>query len=181
MIAGAKKALHRTKRQDEAPQNNDNQAQLEKSQSSQTVVNLSINPAAPGGFTCWDQTQCGLCSRFLDQWFILNIFTSKFVNVGKTADLLAWSQDGGGCPLCNYIFLRFIEETRGEIQLDASVIVRWDTRDTAIRDGRKDEVRSFNFELSWGLPYGQARSVRLNCFTNEGKLNLGCRISISVY
>jgi len=176
MIAGAKKALHRNKRQNEAHQSNE--AQLDQSQSGKTVVNLAIPPGSPGGYACWDQTQCGLCSHFLDRWFVLNMFTSKFVNVGKTADLLSWAQSGGRCTLCNYISLRFVHETGGNIPLDGSIIVRWDTRDTAIKEGRKDEVRSFNFELSWGLPYGQARSVRLNCFSNEGKFSLGRFICI---
>jgi hypothetical protein len=95
-----------------------------------------------------DNTQCGLCSRFLDPWFILKMFTSKFVNVGEASDLLKWSQASGPCALCTYLVLRFDEETRGEVPLDASIIVRWDTKDTAIKDGRRDEVTSFNFELS---------------------------------
>jgi hypothetical protein len=122
-----------------------------------------------------DNTQCGLCSCFLDPWFILKMFTSKFVNIGEASDLLKWSLAGGSCALCTYLSFHFDEETRGEIPLNASVIVRLDTKDTAIEDGRRDEVTSFNFELSWGLGLGLqgiARSVRMHCFTNEGKMNL---------
>jgi hypothetical protein len=181
MIAGAKKALHRNKQQNESrdvsSQNKVNQAPLDQvhNRQTQTVFDLSIGPGPPDGYTCWDNTQCGLCSRFLDPWFILRMFIFKFVNVGKASDLLNWSLAGGRCSLCNYLSLRFDEETRGGIPLDANVIVRWDTKDTAIKDGRRDEVTSFNFELSWGLGLGlqgKARSARMNCFTNEGKLNL---------
>jgi hypothetical protein len=52
------------------------------------------------------------------------MFTSKFVNVGEASDLLKWSLAGGGSALCTYLSLRFDEETRGEIPLDASVIIR---------------------------------------------------------
>ncbi|TVY62268.1 hypothetical protein LSUE1_G009236, partial [Lachnellula suecica] len=165
MIVGAKKALHRDKRQSHAPQIE--AAQPDQSQYNPTVFNLSISAGLPGGYVCWDQAQCGLCSRFLNRWFILDMFTSKFVNLGKTTDLLAWTQEGGRCALCNYIALSFVQEIGGELPPDANFIVRWDTKDTAIRGGRKDEISSFVFELSWGFPQQRARSVRLNCFTYE--------------
>jgi len=174
MIAGAKKALHRNKHESGSTQ--DEQEQPDQAPVIQNLWNLSISPTGPlGGYTCWDNTQCGLCSRFLDRWFILNMFTSKSLVLGNTSDLLKWSRASGRCALCNYLSLRFImdveEETGGEIPLDAIFIVRWTTRDTAIKSGRKDEVSSFEFEFSWGFPQGRTRPFSLNCFTNEGRLN----------
>lgn len=152
MIAGAKNALHGNTQQNDLPLATQNTR----------------------GYTCWDNTQCGICSRFLDRWFILDMFTSRFVEVGETTDLLKWSQ--AGCDLCKHIYLLFVEAMKGaQMPLDANIIVRWDTQDRAIKDGRKDEIISFNFELSWGLGlglHGQARSASLNCFTNQGKLIL---------
>jgi hypothetical protein len=174
MIASAKNALHRNNRQNDPPQNNppqDNQVQLDQSQSHQIAFNVSLNPAPPGGYTCWDQTECGLCSRFLDRRFIFDMFTTTFADVGNITDLITWSQVGGRCALCNYISLLFFNETRGQIPLDARFIIRWNTRHTAIKEGGRDEVPSFKFEFRWEL---QAWSITLRCFTNEGKLNIFC-------
>ncbi len=150
MIAGAKDALYGNTQQNDLP-----------------LATLNARR-----YTCWDNTQCGLCSRFLDRWFILDMFTSRFVEVGKTPDLLKWSQ--AGCDLCKHIHVRFDEQMRGaKMPLDAKVIVRWEIQDREIIDGRKDEIISFIFELSWGLGLGlqgQARSASLSCFTNQGKL-----------
>jgi len=103
------------------------------------------------------------------------MFTFKFLNLGTVSDLLKWSQAGRRCDVCIYISLRFImdieEETAGDIPLGANVIIRWATRDTAIKDGRRDEVPSCEFEISWGLLQGKTRQYSLNCFTTEGKLN----------
>ena len=167
IIASAKKALHINKRQSNSYRNN----HLGQSQVGQMTFN-SISPGPLGGYTCWDNTKCSLCSRFLDRRFMLNMFTSKFEVLGKITDLLTWSQVGERCSLSNYISSRFIEETGGEIPLEADVIVRWDTRDTAIEDGRRDEITSFTFELTWWSSTGMlnARTATLSCFTNEGKL-----------
>jgi hypothetical protein len=152
MIASAKSAFHGNKQQN--------------------VQTLA--PRNTRGYTCWDNTQCGLCSRFLDRWFILDMFTSRFVEVGESTGLLKWSQ--AGCDLCKHIYSCFDEEMRGaKMPLDANFIVRWDTQDRAIKDGRRDDIIRFNFELSWGLGLGlqgQVRSVRLSCFTSQGKLIL---------
>jgi hypothetical protein len=46
-----------------------------------------------------------------------------------------------------YLCVEFVDATDGQIPLDARVIVRWSTRDTAVQGGRRDEVRSWDFEL----------------------------------
>lgn len=59
MIAGAKKALHRNKNQNESrndtPQNN-NQAPLDQAHNGQAVFKFSVGPGPPGGYTYWDNT-----------------------------------------------------------------------------------------------------------------------------
>jgi hypothetical protein len=161
IIASAKKALRRENHRKDPAQPH----------SSKVTFNLSLDPAPPGGYKCWDDTRCGLCSRFLDRWFILQMFTSNFVTLGKTTDLLEWSQAGGRCSLCNYISLQFVEETRGQVPLDAHFIVRWSMKDRAMKGARRDEIMSFDFELSWGYeqPPIQARRVDLPCFTSNGQ------------
>jgi hypothetical protein len=46
-----------------------------------------------------------------------------------------------------YLCVKFVDATDGQIPLDARVVVRWNTRDTAVEGGRRDEVGSWNFEL----------------------------------
>ena len=90
--------------------------------------------------------------------------------LGTASDLMTWSQAGGRCPLCVYVLLKFIEETQEiEVPPDAMVVVRWNTKDQAIKGARQDEVSSFDFELSWGYPHRKARSVLMKCFVEEGK------------
>ncbi|TAQ91339.1 hypothetical protein B7494_g308 [Chlorociboria aeruginascens] len=147
MIAGAKKALHRNKNKLQ----NEDDSQPSVYHQPQTPQNTSIHiPPAPP-----------------DQWFILNLFTSKFVNIGKITEFFTWSQAGGHCALCSYILVRFIDECESGLPVNADVIVRWNTKDTAVKGGRKDEIPSFDFELSWGFPHGRAKSCAMNCFTSE--------------
>lgn len=47
-----------------------------------------------------------------------------------------------------YLCVKFVDATDGQIPLDARVIVRWNTRDTAVKGGRRDEVGSWDFELT---------------------------------
>lgn len=140
-------------------------------ENSQVVFNFSLDAAGLDGYSCWDSAQCGLCSYFLERWFILKMFTSKFVDVGTTVDLLQWSQAGGKCPLCNYIVMAFIKETGGELPLDARFIIRWVMSSKADRSKRDDELMSFDFELGWGYDTGhiRVRKVNLSCFTNDGE------------
>jgi hypothetical protein len=43
--------------------------------------------------------------------------------------------------------MKFIDTTKGQIPLDTRVIVRWNTRDTAVDAGRGDEVGRWKFKL----------------------------------
>ena len=131
---------------------------------------LSMPAPQPGGFMCWNPHQCGFCSRFLDPSFVLDMFTVKFAIFGTTLDLLSWSHAGSGCPLSTYLCLRFIEETEGQIPLNAKVIARPHTRDTAVEGGRKDEIWNFKFELRGG---DRTQGAWMNCYTNEGEISSG--------
>jgi hypothetical protein len=58
MIAGAKKALHRNKHQNESRNDTsqNNHASLDQAPSQQTAVfKFSIGPELPDGYTCWDK------------------------------------------------------------------------------------------------------------------------------
>jgi hypothetical protein len=46
-----------------------------------------------------------------------------------------------------YLCVKFVDATDGQIPLDARVVVRWNTSDTAVEGGRRDEVGSWDFEL----------------------------------
>jgi len=173
MIAGVKKALHQNKAKDKQPQN-----EIQSIQANEAMIAvakaqlsaLSMPAPQPGGFTCWNPHQCGLCRRFLDPSSVLDMFTSEFIILGTTLELLSWSHAGSGCPLSTYLCLQFIEETEGQIPLNGKVVARWNTRDTTVEGGRKDDIRNFKFELSGG---GHAWGTWMNCYTNEGELSSG--------
>lgn len=82
-----------------------------------SIAGLSMPEAPAGGmgYVCWSGTQCGLCSRFLDRHFKLNLFLNDFVVLGGIADLIMWSQAGQRCPLCVHLLRCFIEVTNGAI------------------------------------------------------------------
>jgi hypothetical protein len=143
------------------------------SSSKQVTLDLTIPDPTSTGFPCWDNTQCLLCKRFLDPRFILDMFTFKFFRVGTIVEFLQWGQGqgpkGGRCSLCIYVCARLLEETGNDLVVQAGVIVRWNTRDTAVRNGRMDEIGSWEFELAWGGVEGRkTRGVNLHCFTKDG-------------
>lgn len=168
-----KNALHLSK-------NSHKDKRLEALLSSQPVLqniwnfNFNSNGVA-GGYTCPSPTTCGLCHYFLSPSFIYQLFTKKFFDVGQTTDLFAWSR-ASECPLCMYLCVRFVDATEGNIPLDARVVVRWSTRDTAVKGGRRDEVRSWDFELM-GVNITsepgvfKARPMALDCWSEEGTWN----------
>ena len=191
MIASAKKAIHRNKLQTDSQQTSPQQTDwhgndlfdilggdpvpIDRSLFDQNVRDLSISSTGPpGGYTCWDDTQCGLCSCFQDPLFISTLFTKKSKQVGNVSDLLAWSRAGSGCPLCTYISLQFImtikESENGQLPMNAYFSVGWETEDSEDERYQNFAVSYLVFNIRWGFPQGKQKQYSLNCFTNEGRL-----------
>ncbi|CAM1509620.1 Fc.00g033590.m01.CDS01 [Cosmosporella sp. VM-42] len=138
-------------------------------------VDLAIGPpSGPQGYICWDASQCKLCSRFRDPETILQLFLKRFVILGKTMDLLNWSQEGQRCMLCVYIVLEFIEELGGpdNFVTDANFIVRWSFDQQP--DVGFSQITTFEFEMSWGFPQMRARNIMMNAFTLKEEDTAAC-------
>jgi hypothetical protein len=155
----------------ERPQPRSVSAEYTDQVSQEVILDLILPEPSPTGFVCWNKIECDLCSQFLDRRFVLELFVTKFVTVGTALDLVRWSQVGQGrekCSLCIYLCTRYFVETDDEVELDASLILRINTLDTAKVEGGETEIPSFEFELAWGFPDQQARKVTMNCFAVEG-------------
>jgi hypothetical protein len=130
-------------------------------------MDLSIGEAPSGGYACWDPRQCGFCKRLLDPKSVLDLFASEYLVVGKTLDLLQWSQAGRKCALCVYLCKQFLVELDGEpLVLDADVSLHWHLER---KDNAAPQIQSFTVQFAWGLPHRRAKSVLLNCFAAESK------------
>lgn len=169
-LARIKNALHLSK-------NSRNDKMLDSPPSPKPVLqniwnfNFNSNGVA-GGYTCPSPTTCGLCHYFLSHSFIYQLFTKKFFDVGQTTDLFAWSR-ASECALCMYLCVKLVDATDGQIPLDARVVVRWNTTDTAVKGGRRDEVGSWSFELmsvnmSSEPGVFKAWTEALHCWSEEG-------------
>jgi hypothetical protein len=139
----------------------------------QNLWNFNFNSnGVAGGYTCPTPTTCGLCHHFLSPSFVYQLFTKKFFDLGQTTDLFAWSR-ASECPLCHFLCVSFVDATGGQIPLDARVVVRWNTRDTAVKGGRRDEVRSWDFQLmsmNMSVETGAFKTwpAAMDCWTEEG-------------
>ena len=134
-------------------------------------VNLSEVPwlALPesppdDGFACWDDTKCGLCSRFLDRSSVFRLFIHDFLILGNIFNLVLWSQPGQRCLLCVHILRGFVEATNNNIPTDAHLIVRWG------RGENGSDLAAFTFEMTWGFPARTARMINMPCLSTEGKM-----------
>lgn len=76
-----------------------------------------------------------------------------------------------------YLCVKFVDATDGQVPLDARVVVRWSTRDTAVKGGRRDEVGSWDFELMSVNAISEPGVLKswpemLHCWTEEGMWNV---------
>lgn len=132
---------------------------------------LLCTPPADG-YTCWDETKCGLCSRFLDREFMLRMFILKSAHLGTGHDLVQWSMAGGRCSLSNYICLKLLDAIKGGMPLEANLRIFWHTKGTTNENRRKYEVLRLEFLLTEGLLHRKSWSSQINCFAEKGTLKV---------